>query len=100
MTATQNLVQVHPDVVDTELDGAETVLLHLQSKVYFSLNATGTHIWRELKRGSSLTDITQRLQESFDVDAAHAEASVRALIDDLERQGLVVRSTVSGPADE
>lgn len=91
MTQSQPIVQVHPDVVDTELDGAETVLLHLHSKVYFSLNATGTHIWQELKRGASLTAISQGLQDRFDVDEAHANTSVLALIEDLERQGLVVR---------
>ena len=100
MTASEHLVQVHPDVVDTELDGAETVLLHLQSKVYFSLNATGTHIWQELKRGSSLAEISRQLQKTFDVDAARADTSVLALIDDLERQGLVVRTPASGPAGD
>ena len=100
MTAGHSVVQVHPDVVDTQLDGAETVLLHLQTKVYFSLNATGTHIWEELKRGSSLAAISQRLQDTFDVDAAHAETSVLALIEDLERQGLVVRMSGSAPASE
>jgi len=100
MTNTQDLVQVHPDVVDTELDGSETVLLHLQSKVYFSLNATGTHIWHELKHGSSVTDISRRLQETFDVDAAQAETSVLGLIVDLERHGLVVRTPASRSASE
>ena len=100
MTNSQDLVQVNPDVVDTELDGSETVLLHLQSKVYFSLNATGTHIWHELKRGSSVADISRRLQETFDVDAAQAETSVLALIVDLERHGLVVRTPASRSASE
>ena len=100
VTASEHLVQVHPDVVDTELDGAETVLLHLQSKVYFSLNATGTHIWQELKRGSSLAEISRQLQKTFDVDAARADTSVLALIDDLERQGLVVRAPASGSAGD
>jgi len=100
VTNSQDLVQVNPDVVDTELDGSETVLLHLQSKVYFSLNATGTHIWHELKRGSSVADISRRLQETFDVDAAQAETSVLALIVDLERQGLVVRTPAGRSASE
>lgn len=100
MTNSQDLVQVHPDVVDTELDGSETVLLHLQSKLYFSLNASGTRIWHELKRGSSVIEISRRLQETFDVDAAHAETSVLALIDDLERQGLVVRTPARGSDSE
>jgi hypothetical protein len=41
----------HPDVVDTPLDRDETVLLHLGTKRYFSLNASGGAIWRALKEG-------------------------------------------------
>ena len=40
----------HPEVVDTELDKQETVLLHLGTKKYFSLNPTASLIWRGLKK--------------------------------------------------
>lgn len=91
-------VQLHPDVVDTELEGQETVLLHLHTKLYFSLNATGTLIWQELKRGSRLAAIRQRLQDVFEVDAERADASILALVDELERHGLIVRVPESDPS--
>ena len=83
----------HPEVVDTELEGEETVVLHLESKLYFSLNPTGTHIWQGLKSGLSLHDISARLQERFTVDAAEAERCVIALVEELAEQHLVVPVT-------
>ena len=41
ITLTQT-VHPHPAVVDTALDTGETVLLHLESQTYYSLNTTGT----------------------------------------------------------
>ena len=83
-------VQPHVDVVDTELEAQETVLLHLNSKAYFSLNATGTRIWQGLKRRHPLETISRQLQEEFEVDAEQAMASVVSLVTELEREGLVV----------
>ena len=94
-------VQVHADVVDTELEGEETVLLHLYSKTYFSLNATGTCIWQGLKRGFSLDAISERLQTKFDVDAERARASIAMIVGELEHHGLVVAvpDTAAPPVD-
>ena len=47
-------VRPDDDVVDTELEGGEMVLLHLLTKQYYSLNVTGIRIWQALKGGSSL----------------------------------------------
>jgi hypothetical protein len=48
MVAWEQLVRPHPQVVDTALESGETVLLQLESKIYYSLNVTGTHIWQGL----------------------------------------------------
>jgi hypothetical protein len=80
---------VHPEVVDTELDMSETALLHLGSKIYYSLNATGVRVWQGLKQGLTLNQISKRLQEEFDVDAQTANRGVLELIEDLSQQQLV-----------
>jgi len=82
-------VQPHPDVVDTELDSEEVVLLHLESKRYYSLNSTGVRIWQALKQRLSLKEISRRLGEEFDVDGERADRSVLELINDLSQQKLV-----------
>jgi len=84
-------VRPHPDVVDTELDTGEMVLLHLASKTYYSLNATGTRIWQGLKQGLSLRQISARLQAEFEVEADRADHSVLALVQELCQPQLVQR---------
>jgi hypothetical protein len=88
MTLTQR-IQPHPQVVDTELEEGETILLHLESKTYYSLNATGTHIWQGLKAGIPLQDISHRLQTTFAVDGARADRSVLTLVQELFQHQLV-----------
>ena len=79
----------HPEVVDTELEGQEVTLLHLESMRYYSLNLTGMRIWQGLKQGLSLQEISQRLQAEFDVEADRAERSVLTLVAELHQQQLV-----------
>ena len=89
MTTLDNKVRANAQVVDTKLDDGEVVLLHLDSKSYFSLNVTGERIWQGLKQGLSLREISQRLQAEFDVDEARADSSVVELVDELTQQKLV-----------
>ena len=84
MTSDQR-VQLHPQVVDTDLDGDELALLHLETKTYYSLNATGRRIWNGLKQQLSLSEISSRLQEEFQVDAQTADVSVIRLLHDLQQ---------------
>lgn len=81
--------QPHPDVVDTPLDNDETVLLHLGRSAYYTLNPTGSRIWRGLKQGLSLQDISQSLQQVFVVDAERADRSVLTLVQDLSENELI-----------
>jgi hypothetical protein len=79
----------HPEVVDTELDTGETVLLQLESTTYYSLNVTGTRLWQGLKRGLPLQEISRQLQEAFEVGADRADRSVLALVHELAHHQLV-----------
>jgi hypothetical protein len=88
-------IRLHPEVVDTELDDGEMVLLHLESKTYYSLNQTGERIWQGLKEGLSLRSISQRLQAEFEVDEENANRSVLDLVNELCEQKLVQPDTES-----
>jgi hypothetical protein len=83
-------VSPHTEVVDTKLDDGELVLLHLESKTYYSLNPTGERIWRGLKEGLTLNEISHRLQEEFNVNEEDADRSVRDLIKELCEQNLAL----------
>ena len=88
MTTLDQKLRLHPDVVDTKLED-EVVLLHLKSKLYFSLNLTGGRIWQGIKEDLSLKEISARLQTEFAVEAEQANRSVLALVDELSQQQLV-----------
>jgi hypothetical protein len=84
-------VSPHPAVVDTAMDTGETVLLHLEGHVYYSLNATGTRIWQGIKQGLTLQAISQQLQATYTVEPTHADRSVLTLVQELLQQLLVQR---------
>jgi hypothetical protein len=89
MTALDRRVQIHSEVVSTDLGDGETALLHLESKIYFSLNATGTRVWHGLQQGLTPKEISQRLQAEFEVEPAQADRSVLELLSELADQKLV-----------
>ena len=54
-------------VVFTDLDGVEGVLVDLNTKQYFQLNATASLIWRGLARGASVEAIAQEMAAGYEV---------------------------------
>jgi hypothetical protein len=81
------LIQDH--VVFTDLDGVEGVLVDLNSKQYFQLNATASLIWRGLARGLDAERIAEELTAEYDVTLEHARGSVEAAIRDFSARRLV-----------
>jgi len=76
------------DVIVTELDG-EAVLLNLDTKLYFSLNATGVAIWKLLDEGLTLGQIGERLFQEYDVTPEKAQQCVLDLVGQLNDEKLV-----------
>lgn len=67
-------------VVFTDLDGVEGVLVDLNTKHYFQLNATASLIWRGLARGLDAERIAAELTAEYEVTIEHARGSVDAAI--------------------
>ena len=99
MLEVQQRMRPHPDVVDTELDGQETVLLHLVTKLYYTLNPTGTRIWQGLKNGLNPRQISEKLQQEFTVEADAADRSVLRLLDELCQRQLVEKLDFENSAE-
>ena len=70
----------HDDVLFTEVDGVETVLVDLNSKQYFQLNETATVVWRALQKGTPVDEIAVEMTKIYDVTLEHARSSVDAVI--------------------
>lgn len=84
-----------PDEVLTAHLQDEAVLLHLGSKRYFRLNATGAWIWQGLERGYSTDELLVHLRERFDVEADEAADAIETHLAKLSELGLVVPKSSS-----
>ncbi len=82
-------IKPDPEVVITELEGKEAVLLHLGTKAYFTLNETGLCIWQMLSNNLTLGEICKKLPEEFDISPEKAKESVIKLIGELIKEKLV-----------
>ncbi len=77
------------EVILTELEGDEAVLLHLATRKYYSLNETGVSIWEGLSEGLSLQAIVETLEARYEVDSERAGRSVISLVEEFLSEGLV-----------
>lgn len=88
---TVNGIERNQDVVLTELQDGTGVLLHLQTRFYFTLNATGVQAWKLLGSGvRDASELARQLAAAFPgTDPARVRADVEALLADLARESLV-----------
>ncbi|HET9483329.1 MAG TPA: PqqD family protein [Xanthomonadales bacterium] len=77
------------DAVVFQEIGGEAVLLDLASEKYFALNPVGTRIWELIAEGGPLQRTFDALLAEYDVAPEHLEADLLALVDELEKAGLV-----------
>ena len=81
-----------PEQVLTSKVGDETVLLNLQTGMYYSLDPVGTRFIELLQRTSRLDEVHHALLEQFDVSNAKLEADLLKLSQDMLTRGLLVKA--------
>lgn len=79
------------DVVFTDFEGGEGILVDLNTKQYYRLNETGAFVWRNLEKGCSVEEIVSEMQKLYEVSGDHAHESVDKLLRTLESNKLVKR---------
>ena len=80
-----------PEEVLTSKVGDETVLLNLQTGMYYSLDPVGTRFLEELQRTGRLDEVHHALLKHFDVSTAKLEADLLKLSQDMLARGLLVK---------
>ena len=91
MIALSDKIKPDPDVVVTELDDKEAVLLHLGTKMYYTLNETGIRIWQLLSEGHSISEASETIHNEYDILPDAAQKSVLNITQELIDQKLVTR---------
>ena len=80
--------RVPEDVLAAHLEG-EAVLLHMDTKNYYRLNATAARVYKGLERGLGREALVDDLCAEFEVDRETAGAEVDRLMGELAARGLV-----------
>ena len=78
-----------PPQVISRLVGDETVLLDLESGVYFGLDGVGKRIWESIGEGLSLGETAAVIVSEYEVEEDQARADVTEFARDLVERGLL-----------
>jgi len=81
-------------VITRELDG-ETILLNLDTGIYFGLDKVGTDIWRAIRSVGTLGEALDAVQSEYDVEPGVLRGDFLRLVDELLAKGLLQRAEPS-----
>ena len=82
-------VAIHPSVLSREV-GGETVLLNLESGVYYGLDAVGTRAWNLLAQDNTLAGVCSIMLDEYDVASDALQRDLTALVQELCEKHLLV----------
>jgi hypothetical protein len=82
------LVRRREGLIQAEVDG-ELVALHVDNGACYGFNPTATRIWALIETPQLLSALTRKLVEEYEVDPETCDRQVRAVLKDLEQDGLV-----------
>ena len=78
-----------PPHVLSRLVGDETVLLDLESGIYFGLDGVGNRIWEAVSEGKTLAETIDVIVAEYDVDNEQARTDVVDFAANLVERGLL-----------
>jgi hypothetical protein len=88
--AEADVVRLRTDELTWREVDDEIVALDLRSSRYFSVNGTGSDLWKELAGGGATRQgLVETLAARYDVDTAQAETDVDEFLRDLAEKGLL-----------
>ena len=76
-------------VVYETIDG-ETILIHLGTGTYYSLDGVGSEAWEMLASGTTRESLMAAGQQRYEGDRATIEMGLSGLVDELLREELLV----------
>ena len=69
----------------------ETVILDLESGMYFGLDGVGKRIWESVAEGKTLRDIAATISSEFEVEEGQALDDIFQFTADLVERGLLAK---------
>jgi hypothetical protein len=80
---------IPPTVISRDLDG-ETVILNLDTGVYFGLDEIGTVIWKHIQDTAHLREVRDRVTADYDVTPDAAAQDLLRLAEQFVSRGLAI----------
>jgi hypothetical protein len=80
--------QRHPNVRLTALEG-EGIVLHLDNRRYFTVNATGLTLLEALLEPRTMSELVQALVREYAVESPEAAATAEAFLRECTDRGVV-----------
>ena len=80
-----------------EVVGGEAVLIDLASGAYYSLNEAGTWAWQHLVAGYDADQVAAAIARRFEISFEAARGDACRLIDELEKERLIVPRAADQP---
>lgn len=84
----ESVVTASADEVSATLEG-ETILLDLESGVYYGLNETGSDAWKLLQEPIQVAELRDKLCEQYDVSEERCETDLLELLEQLRQEQLI-----------
>lgn len=82
-------VSIPPQVMARYV-GEETVILNLESGVYYGLDRVGARMWQLLSEGGTLAGVCDTMQEEFEVERDILEHDILRIGQELLDQRLII----------
>ena len=86
------------DVIAESVEG-ETLIINLNTGVYYSSDKAGDEIWRHLKDGHSIAQVVDALSARHNTDNGAIREEVLAFVTRLNEEGLIVETDGVAPND-
>jgi len=75
-------------LIEAEVDG-ELIGLEVEQGLCYGFNATATRIWALIEQPRTLSALRDQLLAEYEIDAETCERELRAVLAELEADGLV-----------
>jgi hypothetical protein len=85
--------QVNSPYVISETIQGETIIIHLNTGTYYSLQGSGAEVWEAVGGAATAAEVGTDLAQRYGIDTGEAEAQVSALIADLQAEELIAPSS-------
>ena len=100
MSSVEHFQANSPHIIHEIIDG-EVVLVNLENGSYYSIDKVGATIWNLIEEGAAVSQIVETITGQYAGDQAEIENGVHDLLNQLQREKLIVpdeRPGVNGHA--